>query len=318
MKMKLKAVCLDFATLGPDVDTSVLDQLVDVEYFPYTSSDEVAARLAEAQIAIVNKAKIDADAIAGAADLRLIVLTATGTDNVDTAAAMRHGVAVANIRGYCNDSVVQHVFALVLSLTQQIHRFDALAKSGSWQHSPTFALFDYPIRELSGLKLGIVGYGSLGQAVGRVGNCLGMQVLVSERPGGSRGDRMPFPTVLREADVLSLHCPLTEATRNLLSRDQFSAMKRDALLINTARGGLIDSGALVAALETGEIAGAGIDVLPEEPPVCGDPLLTATLPNLIVTPHVAWAAREARQRALNQVVENISEFMAGRQLRRVV
>lgn len=320
MSAKPKAVFLDFATLGPDMDTSVLDALLDVSYFDYTNVEEVETRIDDAQIVIVNKAKVSRNAILAAKRLRLIVLSATGTDNVDTTAAAEHGVAVANIRDYCSTSVAQHVFALILGLTRQINRYDALVRSGGWQASPSFALFDYPIRELTDLALGIVGYGSLGRAVAGAGRCFGMRVLVSGRPGRSDAgeDRLPFEAVLEQADVLSLHCPLNGETRNLIGRAELRRMKRDALLINTARGGLVDSDALVDALRSGEIAGAGIDVLPVEPPRAGHPLLAADLPNLIVTPHIAWAAREARQRALNQAAENVEFFLQGRALRRVV
>jgi glycerate dehydrogenase len=323
MSAKPKAVFLDFATLGPDMDTSVLDALLDVSYFDYTNAEEVANRVGDAEIVIVNKARFSRNAILAARRLRLVVLSATGIDNVDTAAAAEHGVAVANIRDYCTTSVAQHVFALILGLTRQINRYDALVRSGGWQASPSFALFDYPIRELTDLALGIVGYGSLGRAVAEAGRCFAMRVLVSGRPGrpgrpDAGEDRLPFEEVLERADVLSLHCPLNGETRNLIGRAELRRMKRDALLINTARGGLVDSDALVDALRSGEIAGAGIDVLPVEPPRAGHPLLAPDLPNLIVTPHIAWAAREARQRALNQVAQNVEFFLQGRALRRVV
>jgi glycerate dehydrogenase len=319
---KPKAVFLDFATLGPNIDTRRLDGVADTTYYPYSTPAEVAERLAGASIAIVNKVSISAEAIAGAKQLELIALSATGTDNVATAVAKERGVAVTNSRDYCSTSVVQHVFALILGLTQQIGRFDALARSGAWQQSPSFALFDYPIRELAGRTLGLVGFGALGQAVGRLGECMGMRILVSARPGApaesSYRARHPFEAVLEQADVLSLHCPLTETTFGLIGANELERMKNDALLINTARGALVDSQALVQALCDGEIAGAGIDVLPLEPPPVGDVLLAADLPNLIITPHVAWAAREARQRALDQVTENIEDFLRGGKLRRVV
>ncbi len=316
------AAFLDFATLGPDVDTSVIDRLLDVIYYDYSTADEVPERIRKAEVVIVNKARISSEAIEGAERLRLIALTATGTDNVDQAAAVRRGVAVANVRDYCTSSVVQHVFALILGLTQQIGPYDALARGGAWQKARGFALFDYPIRELAGRVLGIVGYGSLGRAVAGAGRAFGMHVLVAARKGAGAEpvpeDRAPFETVLAQADVLSLHCPLNDGTRRLIGTPELARMKPDALLVNTARGGLVDSAALVEALRGGQIGGAAIDVLPAEPPHGGDPLLAPDVPNLIVTPHVAWAAREARQRALNQVAENAEHFLAGRLLRRVV
>lgn len=321
MAARPSAAFLDYATLGPGVDTTQLERLVDAKYYDSSAASEVAARVVDCDIAILNKAKLGADAIKGAKRLKLIALVATGSDNVDLAAAKERGIAVANIRDYCSTAVVQHVFALVLGFTQQIAGYNALVRAGAWQKSRTFAMFDHPIRELTGRVLGLCGYGSLGQSVGRVGECLGMRVIVSARPGTPRADvpkdRVHFDDVIERSDVLSLHCPLTPATRHLIGAPQLKRMKRDAILINTARGGLIDSAALVAALRAGEIAGAGIDVLSHEPPQKGDPLLAPDVPNLIVTPHIAWAARESRQRALDQVTENIADFLKGGRLRRL-
>ncbi|HEY8520246.1 MAG TPA: D-2-hydroxyacid dehydrogenase [Gammaproteobacteria bacterium] len=324
MATRPKTVFLDAATLGPGIDTGKLDALVDAEYYPYSTPAEVAERIRDCKIAITNKAPISGDAIAGAPDLELIVVSATGTDNVATAVARERGVAVANIRDYCSTSVVQHVFALVLGLTQHVGRYHALVVGGEWTRSRSFALFDYPIRELAGRTLGIIGYGSLGQAVGRLGESLGMRLAVAARrglaPDQVPSGRVPFETVLEQADVLTLHCPLTEATHHMIGRAELGRMKRDALLINTARGALVDNEALVEALREGRLAGAGIDVLPTEPPTPDDVLLRAAaeLPNLIVTPHIAWAAKEARQRALDQVTENIAAYLRGERLRRVV
>jgi glycerate dehydrogenase len=321
MAAKPLAAFLDFATLGPGVDTAALDALVDARYFDCTGLFELGPRLADCEIAIVNKAEVTGDAIRASKRLRLITLSATGTDNVDVAAARECGVAVANVRDYCSTSLSQHVFALVLGLTQQIAGYSALVRAGAWQNSRTFALFDYPIRELTGRALGIVGWGALGQAVARLGEAFGMHVLVAARLGTSRDrvptDRMHFDEMLEQADVLSLHCPLNPTTKHMIGAPQLERMKRDALLINTARGGLIDSQALVEALLAGEIGGAGIDVLSREPPPADEPLLAADIPNLIVTPHVAWAARESRQRALDQATENIADFLRGGKLRRV-
>jgi glycerate dehydrogenase len=320
MPEKPSAVFLDTATVGPGVDMSALEALLDIEYYESTDKQDVAQRIADREIVIVNKTRIDRAAIEAAKRVKLIVLTATGTDNVDSRAAQEASIGVANTRDYCNTSVVQHVFGLILSLTQHTHRYDALVSTGAWQRSNTFALFDYPIRELAGCNLGVVGYGSLGQSVAELGRCLGMNLLISARPGATDipQGRLPFDQVLRQSDVLTLHCPLTEHTQHLLGAEAFTAMKRDAILINTARGGLVDGAALVKALETGEIAGAGIDVLATEPPNADDPILSTSLPNLIVTPHIAWAAREARQRAVDQVAANIADFYAGGRLRRIV
>jgi glycerate dehydrogenase len=322
MSRKPKAAFLDYATVGPNIDTRALDDLIDGRYYPHSTGEEIASRLADCEIAIVNKVKLSGAVIEKAPKLKLVAVQATGTDNVDLAAAKARGIGVANIRDYCTPAVVQHVFALVLGLTQHISGFQALVASGAWSRSKTFALFDYPIRELAGRTLGIVGFGSLGQAVGRFGECLGMRLVVAARPGTAPGDvppdRLHLDAVLEQADVLSLHCPLTPATKHMIGAPQLQRMKDDALLINTARGGLIDSEALVRALCSGEIGGAGIDVLPTEPPDPNEPLLAQDIPNLIVTPHIAWAARESRQRALDQVTENIRDFLNGGRLRRVV
>jgi glycerate dehydrogenase len=322
MSAKPKAAFLDFATLGPNVDTKALEALVDVRFHDCSDLFEVGPRLADCEIAIVNKSNVSAEAIRDSRRLKLIALSATGSDNVDVATAKQCGVAVANIRDYCSTSLAQHVFALVLGLTQQIGGYDALVRRGAWQQSRTFALFDYPIRELAGRTLGIVGSGSLGQAVARLGQCFGMEVRVGARLGTAR-DRVPpgrlhFDDLLEQADVLTLHCPLNATTKHMIGAPQLKRMKRDALLINTARGGLIDSEALAQALRSGEIGGAGIDVLPTEPPPDDQPLLAPDIPNLIVTPHIAWAAQEARQRALDQVTENVAAFLAGTELRRIV
>ena len=319
MPKKPSAAFLDFATLGPNVSTAALDALVDAKYFAYSKPKELNERLATAEIAIVNKVKVDRAAIAGAARLRLIALTATGTDNIDCRAAEERGIAVANTRGYANAAVAQHVFALVLALTNHLGPYDALVRADAWRASPSFALFDYPIRELAGRKLGVIGYGALGQAVAALGRCFGMEVLVSTRHHDDpQAGRVPFTTILRTADVVSLHCPLTAETKHMIGAAELKRMKPDALLINTARGGLVDGAALAAALKQGTIGGAGIDVLPVEPPGADEPLLAPDIPNLLITPHVAWAANEARQRALEQVAENIAAFLAGKRLRRVV
>jgi glycerate dehydrogenase len=322
MTQRLRAAFLDFATLGPGIDTTALDDLAEVSYYSHTPADQMRERLEGVNIAIVNKARIDAQMIRETSSLKLIVLAATGSDNVDLREASSRKVGVANIRDYCTPAVVQHVFAMVLGLTRKLREYQSAIYSGAWQSSATFALFDYPIRELAGKCLGVVGFGSLGRGVAELGQCLGMEILVCARPGTAAADippdRLPFDQVLRRADVLSLHCPLTDATRGLIGAEELRRMKSEAILINTARGALIDSRALVEALRDGRIGGAGIDVLEIEPPRGDEPLLAADIPNLILTPHIAWSARESRQRALDQVAENVRDFLDGGSLRRLV
>ena len=318
----MKAVFLDYETLSrDDIDvTPILRAGVEVELFGVTAEDELETRIADANIVIVNKVRLGPVQMDAAPGLRLVCLAATGTNNVDLDAAQARQIGVCNIVAYCTQSVVQHVFAAILNLTHRLNEYQALLHSGAWKDSPQFCMLDYPIRELSGLTIGIVGLGELGRAVARVAEAFGMRVVVANRPGTepSGEGRLPLDDVLREADVVSLHCPLTDQTLGLIGDRELSLMKPEALLINTARGGLVDSGALAKALREGRIGGAGIDVLAQEPPVDGDALLDPGLPNLIVTPHIAWAAREARQRAVDEIAANIASFLSGGSRRRVV
>jgi glycerate dehydrogenase len=318
----MKAVFLDYETLSrDDIDvTPILRAGVEVELFGVTAEDELETRIADANIVIVNKVRLGPVQMDAAPGLRLVCLAATGTNNVDLDAAQTRQIGVCNIVAYCTQSVVQHVFAAILNLTHRLNEYQALLHSGAWKDSPQFCMLDYPIRELSGLTIGIVGLGELGSAVARVAEAFGMRVVVANRPGTETpGEgRLALDEVLRQADVVSLHCPLTDQTHGLIGDRELSLMKPDALLINTARGALVDSGALARALSEGRIGGAGIDVLAQEPPVDGDALLDPGLPNLIVTPHIAWAAREARQRAVDEIAANIASFMSGGSRQRVV
>jgi glycerate dehydrogenase len=320
----MRAVFLDFATVSrDDIDLAALEGTgIELSLYGVTTAEELTARIGAAEILITNKIRIGAAELAVAPRLKLICLSATGVNNVDLDAARARGIGVCNIVAYCTASVVQHVYALILSLSHHLTGYQRLLHQGAWKNSPQFCLLDYPIRELAGRKLGIVGFGELGRGVARVAPAFGLEVLISERPGArplaASAERMPFEQVLAQADILSLHCPLTEATRNLIDAAALARMKPGALLINTARGALVDSAALAEALRNGRIAGAGIDVLPQEPPVDGDPLLDESIPNLIVTPHIAWAARESRQRAVDEIAANIHSFMAGGRRGRVI
>lgn len=317
----MKAAFLDFDTLGPaDIDTSALKAaLPGIELHGSSSGNQIDARIAGCEILLVNKVRLDRARLAAVPTLRLVVLTATGTDNVDLVAARELGIAVCNIRNYAMSSVVQHVFGLLLALTLRLDEYRQLLQGGAWERSPHFCLLDYPSRELAGRTLGIVGYGQLGRAVGTVGHAFGMRVIATESATATSAnvDRLPLDKLLAAADVVSLHCPLTPDTRHLINRGSLSQMRRDAVLLNTARGDLVDYTALLDALRSGHLGGAGIDVLPEEPPAAGHPLLAARLPNLIITPHIAWAARESRQRLLDEVVANIRDFLAGGRRNRV-
>jgi glycerate dehydrogenase len=320
-----RTVFPDFATVSRgDLDLAALEALpIELATWPVTEPGQLPTRLAGAHIAITNKLVLDEELLRQATGLELVCLAATGTNNVDLDAAGALGIGVCNIKGYCTASVSQHVFAMLLELTRNLSGYRELVHAGAWRASPQFCLLDHPIRELDGLVLGIVGFGELGRAVGGLGEAFGMRVLVAERPGGEpdgprREGRVSLEALLSRSDVVSLHCPLTADTRGLIGARELRLMKPDAVLINTARGALVDTAALAAALREGRIAGAGIDVLPEEPPFAGDPLLDSAIPNLVLTPHVAWAARESRQRAIDEITANIRSFIQGGRRGRVV
>ena len=317
----MKAVFLDFGTMGSGLDLGELESLVD-ELVVHDESprDTVAQRISDAEIVFTNKIRLTRELLELAPKLKFIALTATGTDNIDMDCAKQHGIGVANIRHYCTGSVVEHVFGVLLSLTHSLEQYHRSVRAGDWQQSTDFCMLHYPVRELSSMTLGVVGYGALGQGVARVALEFGMQVLVSARPGADSipDDRVSFDELLAGSDVISLHCPLTDDTRKLFGAREFAAMKNNAILINTARGGLVDSQALADALATGQIAAAAVDVLPEEPPVNGDPLLDYAGDNLIVTPHIAWATDEARQNAIDELAANTRAFIDGVERNRVV
>lgn len=309
-----QGVVLDMDTLHPeDLDLSRLkSSLNDWQVHGHTSATQVAGRIRDAHIVISNKAPLDSDTLATASNLKLICVAATGVNNVDLEAASGHGIAVCNATSYATPSVVEHVFALILALTRRLEEHRAATRAGQWNTARDFCHLDFPVRELAGRSIGIIGYGELGRAVARVAETFGMNVMIAQRPGGpAQPGRHALNKLLPQVDILSLHCPLTTHTRNLIDSKQLALMKGDALLINTARGGIVNEHALALAVSNGTIGGAGVDVLEKEPPVNGSPLLDVNLPNLIVTPHVAWSSRESRQRLVDQVVENIQAFKAG-------
>jgi glycerate dehydrogenase len=316
----VKAVFLDFATVSRgDLDTSRLTRLLPgLELREVTPETEIASRIAGHEVVLLNKLHMTRERIAAAGALRLIVVAATGTNNIDLQAARERGIAVCNVRDYCTVSVTQHVLAVILLLTHRLREYAELA-ARSWGTSPQFTMLDLPIRELAGRVLGIVGYGTLGRSVAQAAQAaFGMRIVIASRPGAERvPGRVDLHEMLPQIDVLSLHCPLTTATRRLIGARELALMKHDALLVNTARGALVDSDALVAALRSGRLGGAAIDVLEQEPPVDGSPLL-ASLPNFILTPHIAWAAREARQRCIDEMAANIEAFVRAESRNRVV
>jgi glycerate dehydrogenase len=319
----LRAVFLDFGTVcfRGDLNPGALMQTMPgLELRDHTDPSDVVARLSGVNIALLNKLRLGRETISQLPDLRLIVLAATGTNNVDLEAARERGIGVCNLRDYCTSSVVQHVLAVMLLLNQHLREYDALVRSGAWQRGDQFCLLDYPIRELAGRKLGIVGFGTLGRGVARAASlALGLEVLIANRPGGERvPGRFDLDELLPQVDVLSLHCPLTPQTEGMLGAAQLARMKPDAMLINTARGALVDAQALADALRSGRLGGAAIDVLPQEPPTRGNPMLAPDIPNLIVTPHIAWAAREARQRCIDEMAANVADFLRGGHRGRVV
>ena len=313
----MRGVLLDRDSLDRgDLDFGRLENsLDDWQFYGSTAPALTAERIGDAEVVVSNKVLIDDAIMAQAPNLKLIAISATGTNNVDLDAAQRRGIAVCNVRRYATPSVVQHVFALILSLTRRLNEYRQAVQQGRWQQSPFFCLLDYPIRELNHLSLGIVGYGELGRAVAEVAHsAFGMEVLIAQRPGTTAepgSERLPLEELLARVDILTLHCPLSPETEHLIGARELALMKPDALLINAARGGIVDEAALVTALREGRLGGAGFDVLHEEPPKDDNPLLQVELPNLIVTPHVAWASRESRQRLLDQVADNIRAFSSG-------
>ncbi len=287
--------------------------------FSQSAPSEVVDRLRGATIAITNKVRLERRHIEELPALRMVAVCATGTDNVDLEACRAHGIVVSNIRGYARHAVPEHVFALTLALQRNLLAYREDIRRGLWQQAEHFCLFNHPNRDLYGTRLGIVGRGVLGQAVGALGEAFGMRVSFAEHKGAKivRRGYVKFEEILETSEVLTLHCPLTPETRSMIGAPELRRMQRHALLINTARGGLVDEPALAAALVQGVIAGAGFDVLSREPPQDGNPLLDLDLPNFILTPHVAWGSDTAMNAMADQLVKNIEAFVAGAPRNRV-
>ncbi|WP_321789032.1 D-2-hydroxyacid dehydrogenase [Paraburkholderia sp. J94] len=312
----IRIVFLDRATLSPQTVLRALPFAHTLHCFERTAAQDVAARIRDADIVITNKTPISAEALAEAPSVRMIAIAATGTDNVDLRACAARGIVVSNIRDYAVHTVPEHAFALIFALRRSLVAYRDAVRAGRWLDSGQFCFFDFPIRDLAGSTLGIVGAGALGQAVAAVGRALGLRVLFAAH--GERApvsdDHVPFDDLLAQSDIVSLHCPLTPATRHLIDARAFARMTRRPLLINTARGGLVDEAALVEALQSGAISGAGFDVVSTEPLPAAHPF-QAILghPRFILTPHVAWASDEAVQALADQLIGNIAAFHAGEQ-----
>ena len=281
--------------------------------YPATRTEQVLERLHDATIAITNKVHLRRETLAKLPRLKMVAVSATGADNVDIAYCRERGIVVSNIRNYASHTVPEHVFMLMLALRRNLLAFRADVMQGEWQKAAQFCLFTQPVRDVYGSTLGIIGSGSIGKSVAQIAQAFGMKVMLAEHKGETtvRPGYTAFNTVLRDSDVLTLHLPLNEMTRHLIGQPEFECMRPGALLINTARGGLVDEAALLQALQSGRLGGAGFDVLAKEPPTEGHPLLDINLHNFILTPHVAWSGIEAMQTMADQLIDNIEAYIAG-------
>tara|TARA_B100000767_G_scaffold269452_1_gene291331 strand:+ start:481 stop:1434 length:954 start_codon:yes stop_codon:yes gene_type:complete len=310
----MRTVLLDSATLGPkDLDFSDIKAAIkSLVCYQYTHPDEVLMRLARAEIALVNKVVLDAKHLSQLPHLKHIIVLATGVNNIDLEMAKKLGISVQNCQAYSVSAVAQHCLMLMLSLSTKMLSYRRAINNGEWSTSKQFCMLDYPIESLEGKTLGIVGHGDLGKGVADLARAFGMTVVIAARQGCKPiHGRIPLAKMLPQVDILSLHCPLTPETTNLIDWPQLRALPNHALLINCARGGIVNEAALIRALDEGQISGAGVDVLTQEPPPKDHPLLAVQRDNLIITPHTAWASRQARQTILNQTAENIKSVILG-------
>ena len=310
----VQVVFLDRETISPQTILRPLSFEHKLTVYGRTSSEQVAERIANADIVISNKVPLRRAALDQAPGLKMIAVAATGTDIVDFPACQERGIVVSNIRGYAVNTVPEHTFALIFALRRSIVAYRDSVKAGRWHDAQQFCYFDYPIKDLAGSTLGIIGDGVLGQAVAKIGRALGMRVLFAARKGAGKSGALytPFEQVLAESDVITLHCPLNAQNRGMIGDPEFALMVRKPLLINTARGGLVNEPALVKAMRTGLISGAGFDVTAPEPPDNQHPLVKLLdMPNFILTPHVAWASDEAVQGLSDQLMDNIEAFYKG-------
>ncbi|WP_087687145.1 D-2-hydroxyacid dehydrogenase [Pandoraea sp. PE-S2R-1] len=310
----MKIVFLDRGTLSPQTVFRAPAFPHELITYDQTRPEQVASRIADADIVVLNKVKLPREVVAGAKKLRMVAIAATGYDNVDVAACKAQDIVVSNIRNYAVNTVPEHTFALIFALRRSICAYQDAVRAGRWQASGQFCFFDFPIKDLAGSTLGVIGDGVLGQAVANLGRALGMRVIYAGYKGFSNQGSLyvPFEKALAEADILTLHCPLTAETRHMIGAPEFGLMKRRPLLINTARGGLVDEAAVGPALDAGQISGAGFDVVMAEPPPQDHPFMAlVNRSNFILTPHVAWASDEAVQGLTDQLVDNIEAFVRG-------
>jgi glycerate dehydrogenase len=310
-------VFLDASTCIADIRRPKFDH--HWQDFPATAPEQIVERLRDATVAITNKVLLSRAILEQLPKLKMVAVAATGVNNVDIECCRERGIVVCNIRNYSVHTVPEHVFMLVLALRRNLLAFHADVRNGAWQKSEQFCLFTHPLHDLHGSTLGIVGHGAIGKAVAHIAAAFGMKVLIAEHKGASniRSGYTAFDTVLQDSDVITLHLPLNEQTRHLIGTAEFARMKSGALLINTARGGLVDEAALLDVLRSGRIGGAGFDVLENEPPTEGHPLLDLDMPNFILTPHIAWSGRQAMQILADQLIDNIEAWAAGTPRNRV-
>lgn len=306
-----KIVFLDSNTLPNSVNLKEIKLPHELTCFPYTKSDEINSRVKDANIIITNKVKISEEVIAGARNLELIAIAATGTDIIDLVACEERNIAVKNVTNYATNTVPEHTFALMLNLRRNINAYYQSVRRGQWMESNQFCFFDYKIKDLSGSTLGIIGNGVLGKRVAEIAKCFGMNVLIAAHKGIGNMDPLytDFDEVIRTSDIITLHCPLRESTRNMIAEREFKMMKPEALLINTARGGIVNESDLYHAIMKGEIAGAAFDVAVNEPPQNNEAIMKLTeFHNFILTPHISWASAEAIQTLADLMIDNINTF----------
>lgn len=316
----MQAVFLDQQTFSDTISFDAIKaEVSELVCYPTTPAEQVISRCQHAEIIITNKVVLDQNILAQLPKLKLICIAATGYNNIDINAAKELGIAVTNVSGYAGQSVAQYVFAQILNYYQNIQSHNANTKKGLWQKSATFCLHGNAIKELAGKTLAIIGYGNLGKAVENIAKAFAMKVMISERPSAStiRNGRTSFNEAIKKADIISLHCPQTPETENLINADVLLEMKNTAMLINTARGALVNSKDLLHALKNKQIAFAALDVLEQEPPANDHPLLQSNLDNLVISAHIAWASSEAQQRLIALLANNIAAFNNQQSLNRL-